>query len=41
MTLEKPLQMLIGRKLPGDKVKLKIWRNGETLEKEVTLEEAP
>jgi serine protease Do len=40
VTLEKPLQYLIGDKAPGDVITLKIWRSGKELEVKVTLEEA-
>ncbi len=40
VTLEKPLQYLIGDKAPGDEITLKVWRSGKEIEVEVVLEEA-
>lgn len=39
ITEENPLQGIVQKHAPGDKLKLKVWRNGSTFEKTVTLEE--
>ncbi len=40
VTLDHPLNVLVGQKQPGDTITLKVWRGGQTLEIKVTLEEA-
>lgn len=40
VTLDYPLNVLVGQKKPGDTITLKVWRSGETLELKIVLEEA-
>lgn len=39
ITQDNSLQTIIGRHVPGDKIKLKVWRAGSTFEVTVTLDE--
>lgn len=39
VTVDNPLQLIVQRHAPGDRLSLKIWRSGDIFEVDVTLEE--